>query len=68
MKKSQACGAPSLGILIQHKLHMNILYKMYMNKNPSRTPLNTYVHVVSALYKALGSSLFKMGNLKHGHL
>jgi hypothetical protein len=43
-------------------------YTMYVGKNPSRTPLHSYIHVFSALCKTLGSRLFKMDILQHGHL
>jgi hypothetical protein len=53
--------------VIQDKLRLNMLYTMYMHKILSRTPLRTYMHVVSALCKTLDSSLFKMSTSKHGH-
>jgi hypothetical protein len=66
-KESGLWRAP-LGILLQQNMRLNIVYTMYMNKNPSKTQLHTYMHVVSALCKALCSRLLKMVTLQHGHL
>jgi hypothetical protein len=52
-KESGMWRAPPLEIVFQHKLRLNIMHIMYMNKNPYRTPLHTCMHVVSALCKTL---------------
>jgi hypothetical protein len=48
----------------------HLVHNLYEQKSiqDTRTPLNTYMHVISALCKTLGSRIFKMDTLQHGHM